>query len=134
MLLVYLTRISFHMLSVQLTLEDVCQSSVCKNVMYVFHLLQHQVKSVDGVEVKFQPLSLPENTEVSIIPKSGQDLNCSLTDPKTRFKPLGYKEVAADPPQDPLLFPMKVSWQIPERYKSLDKIKFLTLPSPGAVL
>ena len=92
------------------------------------------MKSVDGVDAVFQPLSLPTNTEVSILPQSGQDLTCSLTDPKTRFKPFGYKELTVDPPKDSLDEPVQVSWQIPERFNSLDKIKFLTLSSQGGLL
>ena len=90
-----------------------------------------QVKTVDGVNTVFQPLALPPNTEVSILPVEDGDLACSLENPKTRFRPFGYKEMTSDPPQDKLEKPTRVYWQIPERYKSLDQLKFLTLPSKG---
>ena len=90
-----------------------------------------QVKSVDGVDAVFQPISLPTDTVVSILPVEPDDLACSLTNPKTRFKPFGYKEIVSDPPQDTLEDPARVYWRIPERFKSLEKIKFLTLSSPS---
>ena len=93
-----------------------------------------QVKTIDGVDTVFQPLALPPNTEVSILPVEDADLACSLENPKTRFRPLGYKEMTSNPPQDKLEMPARVYWQIPERFKSLDQLKFLTLPSKGRVL
>ena len=89
---------------------------------------------MDGVDAVFQPISLPTNTVASILPVEEDDLGCSLTDPKTRFKPFGYKEIVSDPPQDSLPEPARVYWRIPERFKSLEKIKFLTLSSPGESL
>ena len=111
-----------------------CHSSISQNMTSVLYcwLQHHQVKSVDGVDAVFQPLSLPTNTEVSILPKLDQDLTCSLT--SSRFKPFGYKELTVDPPKDSLDEPVQVSWQIPERFKSLEKIKFLTLSSSGVML
>ena len=90
-----------------------------------------QVKTIDGIDTVFQPLALQSNTEVSILPVEDGDLACSLENPKTRFRPFGYKEMTSNPPQDKLEKPARVYWQIPERFKSLDQLKFLTLPSKG---
>ena len=82
----------------------------------------------------FAPLSLPADTEVSILPVADSELACSLENPKTRFRPSGYKEMTSNPPQGRLDTPARVYWKIPERYKSLDQLKFLTLSSKGGML
>lgn len=93
------------------------------------HCFSEQVRSGDGMGVLFQPLSLRPSTTVTILPISSQDLACGLD--YTRFLPFGYKEITFDPPQKVIDPPARVSWQIPERLKSLKQLKFLTSPSPG---
>ena len=80
----------------------------------------------------FQPLSLPPGTTSTLSPIFASDLACSLE--YTRFVPFGYKLITFDPPQTTLDPPARIYWEVPDRYKSLDQIKFLTVPSPGASL
>lgn len=88
------------------------------------------MSSLDGVEFTFQPLSLPPDTETTILPISSDMLACGLE--YTRFLPFGYKELDLNPPQSELDPPARVYWEIPRRFKSREQTKFLTAPSRGA--
>ena len=77
-----------------------------------------------------QPLSLPPSTTATILPIDPSALACSLE--YTRFLPFGYKEVVFNPEQHNFDPPARLYWQIPERFKSLNQMKFLTTRSIGA--
>lgn len=87
-----------------------------------------QIKTADGVEIDFAPLSLPTDMEMTVAALGPGDLACGLE--ATRFRPFGYKEVFFSPkPTGDLDPPARVKWRIPDRYKSLEQIKFVTTPS-----
>lgn len=90
-----------------------------------------QVRSADGVGITLPPRSASQEITVNILPITADDLACALE--STRFQPFGYKEIAVLSPAvaqpariDP---PARVYWEIPERYQSLEQLKFLQTPS-----
>ena len=89
-----------------------------------------QVGTAAGVEVQFPPLSVPPATNLTIGHILNTDLGCPLD--TTRFDAFGYKDLSVSPalggPMNP---PARVYWRVPSRFKSLEKIKFITAPSKG---
>ena len=64
-----------------------------------------------------------------MLPITMADLACPLEG--TRFVPFGYKDVSVEPAVDSFSPPATLEWQIPERFISLQQVKFVWTASKG---
>lgn len=94
-------------------------------------MLALQLLSPDGVGIVLPPASVEPNTTTTIRTLQPWELACGDFS-ATRFMPFGFKLIEFNPEQHYFDPPVRIYWNIPERFKSLEQIKFITTPAPGA--